>query len=196
MAAPRPSCSVDNCGKSAAKRGWCSAHYQRWLAHGDPLAGRTPDGEPLRFLREVVLTYEGNDCLTWPYSKTSKGYAQTHIDGKSKIVSRVVCQEAHGDAPTPDHEASHSCGRGNRGCVTKRHLSWKTHADNEADKLLHGTSNRGERHNMAKLTTDDVIAIRSLEGNMASRVIAEQFSVSRQAINDIHSGKRWGWLNG
>lgn len=28
-------CSVDNCEKSAQKRGWCGMHYKRWLVHGD-----------------------------------------------------------------------------------------------------------------------------------------------------------------
>ncbi len=30
-------CKVDGCGKRAKSRGWCSTHYNRWRAHGDPL---------------------------------------------------------------------------------------------------------------------------------------------------------------
>lgn len=32
-------CSIDGCATKAYVRGWCSKHYQRWLAHGDPLGG-------------------------------------------------------------------------------------------------------------------------------------------------------------
>jgi hypothetical protein len=28
-------CAVEDCGRPARKRGWCSGHYQRWLATGD-----------------------------------------------------------------------------------------------------------------------------------------------------------------
>lgn len=39
----RPSlgiCAVEVCVEPARTRGWCKAHYQRWLDHGDP--GNTP----------------------------------------------------------------------------------------------------------------------------------------------------------
>lgn len=32
-------CSIDGCDKSVESRGWCNAHYQRWLRHGEPTAG-------------------------------------------------------------------------------------------------------------------------------------------------------------
>ena len=31
-------CSVEDCGKRAHSRGWCSSHYMRWNRYGDPLA--------------------------------------------------------------------------------------------------------------------------------------------------------------
>ncbi len=30
-------CSVDGCDRPSRKRGWCTLHYGRWRAHGDPL---------------------------------------------------------------------------------------------------------------------------------------------------------------
>lgn len=37
-------CAVEACERPVVSRGWCSAHYQRWLNDGDPGAGR-----PLRY---------------------------------------------------------------------------------------------------------------------------------------------------
>lgn len=33
------SCAVTDCSSPVVARGWCSAHYQRWRHHGDPLGG-------------------------------------------------------------------------------------------------------------------------------------------------------------
>lgn len=39
-------CQVDGCEKTARSRGWCSAHYMRWVRHGDPLAMKRLRVEP------------------------------------------------------------------------------------------------------------------------------------------------------
>jgi hypothetical protein len=171
----------------------CRSHYKRFLRHGDPLAGRTAQGEPERYLKTVVMTYDGDECLRWPYA-SSVGYAVTTIDGKREYVSRYVCIKAHGEPPTPKHEAAHSCGNGNLGCVTKRHLSWKTGAENQADRIPHGTSNRGSRHGLSKLTEQQVREIRSLIGTLSHSAIAKKFGVSRPHISGIASGREWAWV--
>jgi hypothetical protein len=33
-------CSIAGCEAKVVARGWCSAHYQRWSNHGDPLGGK------------------------------------------------------------------------------------------------------------------------------------------------------------
>lgn len=185
-------CSVDGCGKPVRNsRGWCSAHYERWLNHGDPLGGRTPRGEPVRYLREHVLTYDGDDCLVWPYARLTNGYGHMYFHGKSRTVSSVVCEQIHGPAPTQMHEAAHSCGKGHEGCITPRHLRWATPVENRADKLIHGTANLGERNGSAKLTEADVLEIRSMKGMRTQQKIADKFGVSRSLISMLHSGKVW-----
>lgn len=132
-----PVCTIEGCSKKSYAHGLCSAHNYRRRKHGDPLGGGTGDGEPLRYFREVVMAYEGDECLAWPYGKNASGYGVWTGATGSGIVSRQVCEEAHGPAPTPKHEAAHSCGKGHLACVTKGHLSWKTPKENGADKRLH-----------------------------------------------------------
>lgn len=144
-----PICSVPDCGKPSLARGWCSAHWHRHRRLGDPLGGgkmRAPVGEPLRYLREVVLAFDGDECLIWPYARTSSGYGNLGIEDGNAVVSRLVCERVYGPPPTPDHEAAHSCGRGHEGCVTQNHLSWKTATENQADRVAHGTVNSGQRN--------------------------------------------------
>lgn len=189
-------CSVEGCGKPVHVKlhGLCNGHYQRWQRHGDPLGGRTPKGEPERFYREVVMAYEGDECLTWPFSRNDRGCSTISLNGKILRVSRRLCEEVNGPPPTPKHEAAHSCGHGHLACVTKRHLSWKTGAENSADKILHGTSNRGERNPVAKMTESQILQIIALKGSATQREIADRFGVHPSTIGGIHNRKSWAWL--
>lgn len=192
--AAKPLCSVPACDKPLNSRGWCLAHYRRWQRHGDPLAGRTPDGEPERYYRDVVLTYRGDECLQWPYARNSKGYPMLNIEGRDRLLARVLCEEVNGPPPTPEHEAAHSCGNGHDGCLTQGHLSWKTPVENAADRITHGTETIGARHGMSKLTEDDVRQIRSLKGKMSQRAIAARFCINQAQVYRILSGKAWSFL--
>jgi hypothetical protein len=35
-------CVIEDCERKQHVRGWCNAHYKRWLRHGDPKAGGRP----------------------------------------------------------------------------------------------------------------------------------------------------------
>lgn len=190
-------CSIPNCGKPHKARGWCSGHWWRWRLYGDPLKGDTPKGEPLRFFREVVMAYEGDDCLRWPFATKGDGDGRgvLRIGDRTCIVSRLVCEEAHGKPPTPKHEAAHSCGNGHLACVTKGHLSWKTSKGNKDDQLVHGTRARGERSGGAKLTAADVREIRKLRAAGAPlKDLADRYGVDFSTIGNIARGDSWAWL--
>lgn len=193
--APQRICSIPDCGKPRHARTWCGSHYQRWTKFGDPTGGG-PD-RPLRgslpgYLEDVVMTFEEDDCLLWPFAKTNAGYGVIRMDGKNVVVSRYVCERVHGRPPTPEHEAAHSCGNGHLGCVSLKHLSWKTPVENQADRIIHGTTNRGERHGMSKLTKQDVLNIRSSqETNVA---LAHRYGVGVGSINNVLARRTWGWL--
>lgn len=190
-------CAIDGCRLPHVARGWCDKHYRRWKAHGDPLGGRTLQGEPWRFYREVVLTCSSNFCLFWPYNRQSGGYAMLYrAEPRGHVyVHRLACAHKNGAAPTIYHEAAHSCGNGKLGCVNPHHLSWKTSKENHADKLRHGTLRRGTGHYAAKLTELDVRSIRALAGTMPQSQLGARFGVSQGTIRDILHRWTWAWLN-
>ncbi len=189
-------CSIEGCEGIYYGHGWCNRHYQRWRVHGDPLGGGTPWGSGLQFIAEVALFHEGDECLKWPYGG-GKGYGAVQLDGRKQFANRIVCEAVNGPPPTPTHEAAHTCGNGRNGCVAPEHIRWATHAENMRDAVDHGTSPKGERHGQAKLTDDDVREIRRLnETGISGRKIAQRFGVSRWSVQDILSGRNWGWLDG
>jgi hypothetical protein len=189
--ATSPICSIPDCGKPVAARGWCNAHYRRWRRHGDPLGGSTTRGEPRDFLENIALKHLGDDCLIWPYNRSSAGYPYVTIDGEYVLATRYICEKINGAPPTSGHQAAHSCGKGHLGCISPLHLSWKTYSENQADRIVHGTDCRGEAHGGAKLTEQQVREIRTLADTLSQRVIARMFNIDQSTVSDISNRKLW-----
>ena len=155
---------------------------------------KTKRGEARRFF-DSAASYDGDECLIWPFATAGRGYGCIGVGGTTRYVHRLICEKAHGPPPSPRHDAAHSCGNGHLGCVTKRHLAWKTRSENMNDTIAHGTHNRGARHGLSRLTEDKVREIRSLVGSVTQVAIAARFGICPQHVNDIVHRKRWAWLD-
>lgn len=190
----RGACSVGGCSSPAITRGYCGTHYARVLRTGKEEVSGTPRGEPMQFLDDVVMAHEGDNCLIWPYSRNSEGYGTVWDGEKMDRVHRIVCTRLYGPAPFSGHEGAHSCGRGHEACVSPHHVRWDTRAGNFADKIAHGTHNRGERNDQHKLTEADVRQIRALKGRQTQAEIAATFGVTKSNVSAIHRRASWGWL--
>lgn len=188
-------CKFEVCEKKVTARGFCSKHYQRHRKHGDPSVVKARSSPAQDFYRDVVLTWEKEEeCLIWPHSRSPSGYAQLRMDGQLRDVHLWACEDRHGPKPSPRHNVAHACGRGRGGCVNPAHLRWATRVENEADKIEHGTSNRGKNNGQAKLTEAEVREIRSLEGQMLLREIGALFSIERSTVCGIIKRRSWAWL--
>lgn len=141
-------------------------------------------GAAIQWLRAHV-GYRSDDCLTWPFGGCN-GYGHLGWNGRQHYAHRLMCEFAHGPAPTPEHEAAHSCGRGQHKCVNPFHLSWKTPSDNQYDRRQHGTKSGGGR---GKITDDQAAQIRALRGVKPQREIAEMFGISRANVSLIMNDK-------
>ena len=73
------------------------------MAQGGALKGK---GRGLLWLKARIW-HAGQECLIWPFSKTYQGYGQVGYGGKVRKAHRVMCELAHGPAPTSCHEAAH-----------------------------------------------------------------------------------------
>ena len=190
-------CSVKECDRPSVGRDLCAKHYQRWRKYGDPLVTlEAPKGVPLRFIHEVVLSHNSNECLLWPYGLHGHGEDDGYgvvkgEDGRTWRAHRYVCQLVHGAPPKLKLQAAHSCGK--RLCVNPRHLRWDTQEGNWADRYIHGTHNRGELQGLSKLTTDQVREIRIAKGKFL-RGLAEKYDVDHDTIVAVLSGRSWSWL--
>lgn len=187
-------CAVEDCGKKHFAKSFCANHYRRFRLYGSPyLTKCTPAGSTSAFFKSVVSPYRGEECLIWPYGGTTAGYGLVTLDGRKGYAHRFICEERNGPPPSGRYHAAHECG--NNRCVNGSHLSWKTAKENELDKIIHGTHNRGERAGASKLTEADVRDILALRGVELQKDIAKRYGVIRQSISDIHRGKTWSWLS-
>lgn len=119
----------------------------------------------------------------------------TYQGGKYRTFSfhQVVCEAFHGPRPTQGHQVCHGDGdlRNNRA----DNLRWGTSTENHADQKRHGTrmDNRGEKHPNAKLTAQQVRAIREqyAAGGVTQIGLAAEYGVSYGTIGPILLRETW-----
>ncbi|RVG89029.1 hypothetical protein [Sinorhizobium meliloti] len=195
MAKSSRKCGFSGCEKKHYALGYCSAHHTKLRRHGTPEGVRpTHHGEPMAFLLDA-LHANSRDCIIWPFSRSDKGYARISVkkDGRRRmaLASNVICELVHGAAPTPDHEAAHSCGNGHLACVHPDHVRWKMHAENMAEMMEHGRSTRGEKHALAKISEDTVRSIRREFPAVTKRQLSLKYKISPTHVSRIINGERW-----
>lgn len=197
MAKNHSICEVSDCNNPRHSKQYCGKHYYKFKTYGDPLAGRNcaSRGEALKWIKENS-SYGGDNCIVWPFEITHYGYGTVSHQGKRRVASRVMCEAAHGRAPTKEHQAAHSCGNGHKACMNPNHLRWATRKENCADSRKHGTMVRGDRNPYAKLTAEKVIEIRKLHGSVPHSELAKKFQVSQSSISRVANGLDWGWVKG
>jgi len=127
-------------------------------------------------------------CWVWTGYVRPDGYGNFWMGGKSpfKLAHRVAWKLWRGE---PNGCILHTpviCH--NRLCVNPDHLRLGTREDNNRDRILDGTSNRGSQHPQSKLTEEQAHLIRS--STKTGIDLAHEFNVSQGAISMIRSGKR------
>lgn len=193
----KPACAIAGCeNPSYTHAGFCRRHYHKLLRYGDPEGGRAGQkGDRLRWIETVAVPCQSDDCLTWPFCTNERGYAHFQKGSWQGYASRYVCILAHGEPADPAMQAAHSCGNGHLGCVNPRHLRWATPKENAMDSIAHGTHVAGQTHANAKLTDDDIRAIRSARG-ISQPALGRMYGVHQATISRILLGKGWNHVLG
>lgn len=107
--------------------------------------------------------------------------------------SSLICAAYHGPRPR-GKEVRHLDG--SRDNDAPSNLVWATHAENCADKLCHGTAQRGERNGNGKLTEERARQAKDrLAAGERAADIAKDYGVKKGAIFNIKYGRAWGWLD-
>jgi len=101
-------------------------------------------------------------------------------------VHRAVALAFLGRPPSAKHEVSHCDGNPSNNHLSN--LRWDTRAGNFADKVKHGTHNRGERHPNSRLSNADIDAIRA--SPKCNAQIAIQYGISQEYAQRVRANLR------
>lgn len=155
---------------------------------------RARPGEARGFA-EMAAQYTGDDCLLWPFNRSPNGYGVIWLgDGRATTAHRLVLELADGLPPSDGHQAAHApAACHTRLCVNPHHLRWASPVENWADRRVDNTETIGRRNGQAKLTEEQVRAIRV--DPRAQRLIAADHGVSRALVSFIKNRRMWAHLD-
>jgi hypothetical protein len=167
--------------------GYCSKHYRRLKAGGDPQYTKRPS-EDDRFWSKVDIAAD-DECWEWNAGEARGGYGKYAYRGKTITAHRMSYIIANGAIPD-GLMICHSCD--NRKCVNPAHLWTGTHMDNMTDCLNKHRTLKGEKNGNSKLNNNDVLKIRRLLKDGWTLVgLAKKFGVSTPVISNIRDNKNW-----
>ena len=153
-----------------------------------------------RFFEKVELngplkSHMKSRCWEWLGYKTKCGYGRMKVFGNLELCHRVSWR-LHNNSIPKDSLVLHKCD--NPACVNPRHLFLGSNSDNARDRENKGRSARnapvGEDSKWAKLSANDVLAIRKIYPRVTQDELAQRFGVGRQTISHIICRTTWRHL--
>lgn len=182
---------------------YCETCGKAFTARGDKLEQRFCSKPCIRYelvdWRERFLpkVRRGPGCWEWQGKRGRHGYGRFKINYKEHFAHRLAYEIEFGQIP-PGMGVLHHCD--NPPCCNPAHLFAGTPADNVADMMekrrdIAGrlkARRPGVRHHNARLSEDDVREIRAQrKKGRICREIAEEFGVTREAVQSIVDFRSW-----
>lgn len=131
-----------------------------------------------------------DDCWIWTAARAGPAYGVFGVSGRMVYAHRLSWELSNGPIPEA-MSVLHRCDVPL--CVNPSHLFIGTQADNLHDMYAKSRGAIGERHGGAKLSAQEVAAMRKLriEEKIIYEILGEMFGVSKSQAHRICSGSRW-----
>lgn len=154
------------------------------------------EGDESRLWSRVIIPKNViTDCWLWNAGKNSWGYGYFKVDGKTKIIHRLVYELLKGSI-SDGLQIDHLCKI--RNCVNPNHLEPVTPKENVRRSSAFGSiQQQGERGSNARLTSEQIKEVKRLysTGSFTQKELGEMFGISFQHVSQIVNNKRWKHLS-
>jgi len=152
-----------------------------------------PAGVVERFLSHVDASAGPLSCHPWTLALDRDGYGDFWPDTGTRVRAHRFALELKLGRRLGDGEvARHARVCTSRACCNGRHLTPGTIADNVQDREDAGRTALGERNGNAKLTAEDIVAIRArAAAGGGPEEIAGDWGVGPRCIRRILAGETW-----
>jgi hypothetical protein len=156
---------------------------------------RARPGEARAWLDTHLANFDANGytdiCVLWPFAVNSKGYPCIGIDGRSRLVTRLIVEHVIATTLDVDDLVCHTCDTPR--CVNPAHFFRGDTAANAADMRAKGRGTIGERNPKARLSEVDVRAIRSTWTGRYGEIVnlARQYGVGVRTIDSVLHRRSW-----
>ena len=150
-------CSYGGCELPMSCKGFCNAHYMRWVRGSDMSAPIRVSGltETERFWEKVNRT---DSCWVWT-GAIQNGYGMFRHQGYARLAHRVAFQWTKG--PIPDGmEVDHMCF--NRACVNPAHLRLLTHTENGQNRASANRNSKSGVRGVSRRRSDRMWIARAM----------------------------------
>lgn len=167
--------------------------YVCTMPRGYPLVGAVVADRgtlPERLWAKIVRG-EPDACWGWTGATLREGRGKIAVDGRARPAARVLVALRDGlDLDDPTWHARHTCDTPT--CHNPAHLVQGTPRQNAGDMVQRGRSTARERHPMARLSEQQVAAIRAERAaGTPRREVAERYGVHPEHVTRVTSGRSW-----
>ena len=164
-----------------------------------PAAGRVRKARRMAnigdwFWQRVDQSGGPNACWPWSGMRYPAGYGRFKL-GKRYIIAHRTAYFLTYDIDPGESVVCHHCD--NPPCCNPRHLFLGDHSANMLDRQQKGQYLSGENHPLARLSQQDVIAIKArLAAGETALEVSRDYPVYTSTISSIRDGKTWKAVGG
>jgi hypothetical protein len=149
----------------------------------DRVIDKTIKGTPFKWGRRGQIIRQTKNKHT--------GYMQCTLSRKKQMVHRLICLAFHGEPSQGQAVVRHKDG--SRTNNRFDNLAWASHAENHADKRVHGTERLGSDRWCSKTNEDDVAKMRLMYSGKRGEIrsIARRFGLNEGTVRLILKRETW-----
>lgn len=162
------------------------AELYKWGDNINNIASASKRGRAINEWFENAILIESDECLLWPFGKDGHGYGNMKIEGTNKKVHVQTAIKRIGPNIENKEVAHGPCHK--ILCFNYRHLSYKSHLENQRDKQRDKTNIGNPKIPNSELAK--IVHLRDIT-NLTFKQISELVNVSESYATAYYKKRKF-----